>query len=162
MYGSFTKAACTEIRELIMSVRSFSRSNCGPRRERRLAAPARTLLPGRERHRIAGSRVAAVARHVVEQVHAKLRFRQDAGDRDPVLDLRCARPEHRVRLAEKRLRVARQERLQDAVVERLVDDEVTEPSRGANGDALVAVTARYSAADRPAEIVAPFRRWLVR
>src|SRR6202035_604474 len=84
-----------------------------------------------------------------------------AGDADPVADLRAARIEFfaRQRLDPGRILVPQQ--IDKAAVERLVDDEMRQPTRTGDADPDVGGVALDRGADRLAELVAAPRGRLV-
>src|SRR5207248_9062002 len=85
-----------------------------------------------------------------------------AGGADPVADLGAAGIQLLARQVLDRRAVLPAQHVDKAAVERLVDDEMRQPARADDADALVAGIALDGGADRLAELVAAARRRLVR
>src|SRR6516162_10818612 len=108
----------------------------------------------------AGASGSAVARNVMRPGHVEMLDRTT--DADPHADLGAAGIELFARQRLQRFAVLAGQGVDDAAVEFLVDDEVTEPARTDDADAPVAGIALDRRADRLAELPATPRRRLVR
>src|SRR6266567_4043715 len=118
------------------------------------------LRPEREAEPGAGAGRGAIARLVERPFEREMLDR--AGDANPVADLRAARIEFFARQPLDRGRVLAAEQVEEAAVERLVDDEMREPARGDDADPRIARIGFDRGADRLAEPIAASRRRLVR
>src|SRR5438094_6835902 len=76
---------------------SVTRGQKGLKTESALGRRSERLLPLREAHSAAGTRLRAVARHVVNQLHLEAVVRHGAGQDDPIADLGSAGHEADVR-----------------------------------------------------------------
>src|SRR5258706_10508271 len=88
--------------------------------------------------------------------------RDRAGDADPVADLGAAGVELLARQCLDRRRILAPHHVDEAAVQRLVNDEMRQPARADDADPLVAGITFDRGADRLAELVAAPRRRLVR
>src|SRR6266567_2014384 len=118
------------------------------------------LRPEREAEPGAGAGRGAIARLVERPFEREMLDR--AGDANPVADLRAARIEFFARQPLDRGRVLAAEQVEEAAVERLVDDEMRQPARGDDADPRVARVGFDGGADRLPEPIAAPRRRLVR
>src|SRR6266478_1681362 len=124
------------------------------RNDHYVSRPEREAEPG------AGSGRRAIARLVERPFERQMLDR--AGNADPVADLRAARIELFTRQALDRCGILAAEQVKEAAVERLVHDEMRQPTRGDDADPRVARIGVDGGADRLAQPIAAPRRRLVR
>ncbi len=120
----------------------------------------RLSLPDGEAQARAGAGRRAVRRDVVHR--AQIEMIGGCGHADPVADFRVARIEQLTRQRAERFAVLLAQRPHHFFVERFVDREMAEATRGHDTDPLVAREAPHCVAQGPAQAVAAARSRLVR
>src|SRR5437763_15221338 len=109
---------------------SVTRGRKGLKTEPALCRRSERLLPLREAHSAAGTRLRAVAGHVVHQLHLEAVVRYSAGQNDPVADLGSPGHEADVRQLGQLALILALESADDVVVDVLFDDDVAQASGG--------------------------------